>query len=124
MKFIMITLAQRSTVVRGPSGQNYVIYRGKPFCVENKDDADFFKKSQRYEATTKDKVPAEKPPSEELANELGLIEGLTKVAEKVILAGYRTIKDIISDIDLNGEACVELTKKQQEIVKEHFGGNK
>ena len=48
-KFIFVTQTDSISSYNGPSGENYNIYKSRPFKVKSDIDIDFFNKSHRFE---------------------------------------------------------------------------
>jgi len=96
MKFKMDTLAQRSTVYNGPSGENYVIYQGQPFEVTDKQDIDFFKNNNRFSKSGRADKPSEdveKVWLKELKD-----KGLSASEAKKVVGLYHSVDDLQQDV--------------------------
>lgn len=126
-EFIMDTLTSRNTAFRGPSGQSYVIYRNKAFRVDADDDIAFFESNKRFsvagkkaknEAGKKEKAIVEP----DFEAELKAIKGITAKTAKLLAETY-VAKNHLEDAVLNDyNLHEEVTEKQQNIIKKHYGG--
>ena len=120
-KFRFKTLAESVTTYKGVTGNNYTIYRGRPFEVTDPKDIEYFSNKRQFEKVGMFAPKKEEPKDEDEAFEqkLAAIKGVSeKVAKKV--AEIYTEAKLIEAIDSNSNLGPEIPKNQQTLIAKFY----
>lgn len=119
MKFIFKTLSMNSTTYDGPSGERYIIYRGKPFEVNKPEDIEFFKSNNRFEEVgVFTKIEAQDDIDVKLKKELSKIRGLKSVDKIVEL--YISMDNIVKEVEQGFDINPAIPIKERKILKKYI----
>lgn len=128
VKFIFITLQNRTGTYMGPSGVTYSITKDVPFEVTNALDIEFFDKNHRFERAglLKSTVPkavnvlSEEESVKVLYEELVGIKGVSEDVAKLLSKVYLTREKIIECLEQRMKLDPGVDDEQHGLLREYF----
>ncbi len=122
-KFMFLTQSSGTATRDGPSGTRYVINKGAPFEVKDKQDIEYFSKfPQRFGKVglLTPKPEPSKDVDELLRKRLSSIKGLSKKNVDKLVEVYHSEENLMATLEEGNKLDQSVPMKQQELVKKNF----